>query len=225
MKVLVAGGTGLVGMELLKLLSQRADAQTVALVRRPLQPAPSFESVDFRLFDFEDADAYARLSHEKFDVVFCCLGTTRRKAGSAQAFTQVDFEYPRRLLAAVQTHSPLFCLVSSVGADKPAGLYLKTKFALEQAVMGSGLRYVIVRPSLLLGKRSEFRFGEQLAGFLSRPILGMLRRRTGASIGKYTPVYAHEVAHALACAALENPAAVRGIVLEGRNIFMHSKQF
>lgn len=219
MKILVVGGTGLVGTEVLKLLSQRVDAKTLALVRRWPDAQDAMSNVSFRLFDFDRADAFGELSKEKFDVVFCCLGTTRKKAGSADAFVKVDLQYPKQLIDAVKATSPLFCLVSSVGADKPVGLYLETKHALENLVIQSGMRYVIVRPSLLLGHRQEFRLGEKLAAAIMSPLQSFFREKFGARMAHYSPVQAAEVAEILVRYATSFPQNERGIILQGRDIF------
>lgn len=219
MKVLVVGGTGLVGRELLKSLSERAEMQIVALVRRFPEAQQVVDGVEYRLFNFDRPEAFLALSNEIFDTVFCCLGTTRRKAGSAREFMRVDFEYPKQLIESLKSCSPLFCLVSSVGAERPLGLYLKTKFNLERVLIESGLRYVIVRPSLLLGQRDEFRFGERLSAWLFSPLRHVMRDGLGASVARYAPIEAHEVAHALVNTALNFPLDRRGTILQGRDLF------
>ena len=58
-----------------------------------------------------------------------------------------------------------FSFVSSSGANENAdGFYLKLKGQIEAAVLGLNLPSTSVfRPSLLMGKRKENRFGERLA--------------------------------------------------------------
>lgn len=217
-KALVAGGTGLVGSELLRALDADRDFQTTALVRKTGALSPQLTRTQERVFDFENQQDYGALAAEPFDFVFCCLGTTRRKAGSASQFRRVDFDYPNALLNAVKSTQPVFCLVSSVGAESPTGLYLKTKYDLEQNVFASGLDYVVVRPSLLLGERKEFRFGELLAIKVFGRFEDALRNNFGERIAKYAPVQARDVARALLAAAKRCAERKGRLILEGRGI-------
>jgi uncharacterized protein YbjT (DUF2867 family) len=200
--VVVAGATGLVGGELVRQLDARADVRVTALVRS-LAPGRFPPRVAEQLFDFEEEESYQGLVEQGFDVLYCCLGTTRGKAGSDEAFRRVDRDYPLLLLAAAQVleRQPVFALVSSVGAKSGSGLYLGTKAEVEAAVVASGLPHVIVRPSLLRGERAELRVGEKLAIALSRPLGALANHwRTAA---RYAPIRASEVAQALARAALD----------------------
>ena len=86
MKILVAGGTGLVGTELLKLLAQRSNVHVTALVRQIPALGFSSDQIVFRVFDYDREEDFQKLAQEKFDAVFCCLGTTRKKAGDATTF-------------------------------------------------------------------------------------------------------------------------------------------
>jgi uncharacterized protein YbjT (DUF2867 family) len=150
--------------------------------------------VDFDRLD-EQPDAF-RSSH-----VFCAFGTTIKQAGSQERFRQVDFSYPKRVAelarAAGARH---FLLVSSVGASPSArAFYLRVKGDLEQAILALGFRSVtVVRPSLLLGDRKEFRLGEEIA-----------TRFSWAMPRKYRAVHVQDVARALVAAAVEDQRGVR----------------
>jgi uncharacterized protein YbjT (DUF2867 family) len=218
MKILVVGGSGLVGRELLKELQNRTGNQVTSLVRKIQSDSQTNGGISERVFDFNSEQSYAVLSQERFDIVFCCLGTTRKKAGSAEAFRLVDLDYPRKILAAVKDSTPVFALISSVGADTPKGLYLQTKAELEAAVQQSGLRFVIVRPSLLLGERSEFRLGERIATLAAKPLASIMAHHLGEKMANYAPVSAKNVAHALVRHALELHNRKEGRILQGRAI-------
>lgn len=197
---LIVGATGLVGRECLKLLADRPEFDCVtALARRPLPEDLQGSTVRTVLVDFdrldEQPDAF-RSSH-----VFCAFGTTIKQAGSQERFRQVDFSYPKRVAelarAAGARH---FLLVSSVGASPSArAFYLRVKGDLEQAILALGFRSVtVVRPSLLLGDRKEFRLGEEIA-----------TRFSWAMPRKYRAVHVQDVARALVAAAVEDQRGVR----------------
>ncbi len=87
-KALVAGGTGLVGSELLALLGEdNRYARVTSLGRREVVTAGR---VEHRVVSFDHLD---RNEFPKIDDAYCCLGTTRRAAGSDDAFRTVDFDY------------------------------------------------------------------------------------------------------------------------------------
>jgi uncharacterized protein YbjT (DUF2867 family) len=199
---IVAGGTGLVGGALLDLLRRDPTyRQTTSLVRRE-RPAPP--GVTSRLVDFERLE---ELTLPPLDDAFCCLGTTRRDAGSAAAFRRVDLDYVVAFgQLAKHAGARRFMLVSSLGASPDSSfLYPRTKGECEVAISAIGFStLVIVRPSFLVGARSEPRPAEAVAlraGRLIRPILvGPLRR--------YAPVDALAVARTLARAAVAAPSGI-----------------
>jgi uncharacterized protein YbjT (DUF2867 family) len=213
LSALVAGGTGLVGRECLRLLAaDEAFSRVVALTRRPLsevQGVPHGGKIEERIVDFDHlAGALTDLT---VDQVFCALGTTIRTAGSRTRFRQVDLGYPLEIASrACEQGADHFLLVSAVGASTGSRFfYNRIKGELEEAVAALPFRRVtIVRPSLLLGDRDEARIGEQVAArlaFLFPP--------------RYRAVHATDVAAALVSAARENrvgqriieSAAIRGM--------------
>ena len=113
------------------------------------------------VIDFDAISNYHDLI--KGDFLFCCIGTTIKKAGSKEAFIKVDYTYPLEFAKiAKQNGVEKFLLISSIGADSAASnFYLKVKGDIEKALEKLNFEYlVILRPSMLLGDRKEFRFGE-----------------------------------------------------------------
>ena len=88
---LIAGATGLIGKELLKLLLNGSEYdKVVAMVRRSIEiDHPKLEE---RIVDFDQLDKYKEI----FSVhdVFCCLGTTIKKAKTKEAMWKIDVDYP-----------------------------------------------------------------------------------------------------------------------------------
>lgn len=223
--VVVAGATGLVGREVVRQLAERRDVEVTALVRRPGSLASLGARVKEAAFDFRSPASLERLGTEiPCDLCICALGTTLKKAGSPEAFREVDLGIPAALierLAGLQPR-PAFALVSAAGAGHPKGLYLNTKAELERILVDSGLPYLIVRPSLLLGSREEFRLGERLAALLLAPpylFAAKLLAPQSRVLWRYAPIQASQVAKAILWTCLENPpAATGGRVLSGLNL-------
>lgn len=174
-KAIVLGASGLVGAQLLQqLLDSPHYTEVLALVRRPLDVQhPKFKQV---IFDFDHPAADLVLG----DDLFCALGTTLKKAGSKAAQYRIDCQYPTELGAiARQNGVQQYLLVSSVGADaKASGFYLRTKGELEEKIQALDFPcFVVVRPSFLLGERSEFRLGEKIGIILAKVFNPLLPRR------------------------------------------------
>jgi uncharacterized protein YbjT (DUF2867 family) len=188
--VLVAGWTGLVGGELLEQLeADPTVARIVAIGRRPAPSAPPHIST--RVVDYDHLDADAGLF--AVDQIFCALGTTMKQAGSKDAFRLVDFDYPLKLARmGLSKGARHFLLVSALGANAESRIfYNRVKGELEDTLRTMGYRSVtIVRPSLLVGRRSEFRLMERVGMVIGEIVPG-----------RYRPVKARDVARALVVAA------------------------
>jgi len=177
---LLAGASGLVGSHCLRqLLADPTYARVRALVRRPIEVTDA--KLSQHLVDFDRLDAYA--TDVSADDVYCCLGTTMRKAGSREVFRRVDCDYPVALARlAKRQGARRFLLVSALGADPGSSVfYNRVKGEAERAVQAVGLeRAWFFRPSLLKGDRAESRPAERaaiLASYALNPLLvGRLSR-------------------------------------------------
>lgn len=185
----VLGATGLIGSKIVNiLLSDDSFTKIRVISRRPLNYRSSKISVtviDFMNYlDFRDAIKGS-------DVVFCAVGTTKRKVkGDMAEYRKVDFDIP--VFAArfcQETGCPAFLMVSSVGANSESNnFYLKFKGEAEDAVIAAEVRSLsIFRPSMLLGKRKEFRFFEKVVQAIVRPFRFLFPK-------KYKPIEAQLVA-------------------------------
>jgi uncharacterized protein YbjT (DUF2867 family) len=101
--------------------------------------------------------------------VYCCLGTTIKKAKSQEAFRKVDYDYVADLAKiSEKSRAEKFLVISSIGANvKTGNFYLRTKGEMEEAVKQCKIPAIFIfRPSILFGKRKEFRFGEIIGKFI-----------------------------------------------------------
>jgi uncharacterized protein YbjT (DUF2867 family) len=219
--VVIAGGTGEVGKQLLALMADRPDLSVRGLVRKPgsILVSPNILEVPF---DYEDASAYGPLFAPPCDLLLIALGTTRAKAGSDEAFLRVDRDYPLRLISALAATHPeaRVGLVSSVGADRARGLYLGAKAAVEEELATQRLAHVIARPSFLRSDRSKFRPLEVAINLLIAPLwLALGRGLCPRSRGwwRWAPVQVREVATTLLEAVLALKPGQRRL-LEGPDL-------
>ena len=153
--------SGLIGSKLTTILLEDPYYSKVKVLVRhiSLLEHPRLEQI---LYDYDQPDAAVL----KADDVFCCLGTTMKKAGSKAAFIKVDKTYVLETASLLYNNgAKKFALISSIGAKSgSANFYSRVKGEVEEEIKKIGFETVIIlRPSILLGKRNEFRFGELLA--------------------------------------------------------------
>jgi oxidoreductase len=174
----VLGGTGMVGKQLVKqLISSPKYGKITLLTRRSLNkteleffsnsPKLNVEVVDFNNL----SESKAVLNNQ--NVGFCCLGTTRAAAGSAQEFINIDHDIPLKVAQLFKEASgpgKRFSLLTSAGSDASSWfLYPKTKGQLENGIINLKFEKTsIFRPGLLIydGERPQQRHFESFAIFL-----------------------------------------------------------
>lgn len=162
-KALIAGASGLVGGQLLDLLLDDPYYQEViAITRRPIDAKH-----DKLMNVVSDFSALAECKEKlKAHDVFCCLGTTIKKAGSKENFRKVDYEYPVALgRLALENGAEQYLLISALGADENSSIfYNQVKGEVEKAITQLNYETLhIFRPALLMGPREESRKGEDAA--------------------------------------------------------------
>lgn len=159
---LIAGATGLVGSYCLEYLLQSKIYDKVICITRKTLPVQS----PFLQQVIADTNNLAEtLNQIKADDVYCCIGTTINKAGTQEAFKQVDYTYVKVLAEQLKNNGATsFAVVSSISADaKSSNFYLRIKGEMENSVKACNYsKTIILRPSMLLGPRKEFRMGEAI---------------------------------------------------------------
>lgn len=219
----VAGASGLVGSQLLRLLLRGEEySRVVALVRRPLglvdprlhERAARFDALENELIELTAASDAHRLSGESVPIdVFCCLGTTLKTAGSRPAFARVDRDYVLALGRwAVRANARRMVVVSATGADSGSRLfYNRIKGEMEAGLRALALRsLVLLRPGLLDGARGQFRPAEALALAVLRPLGPLLPQRL-------RPVRVEDVAACMLSAAMVRlpPQVIESVDIHG----------
>lgn len=153
-KAIIIGATGLVGQHLVKQLSGLYDT-LIVIARRP----PRYINASMRFYQVNDfdnlAEIFTSVGVDRKTDAFSCLGTTKKQAGSNEAFRKVDHDYNVSFAKLCQDKGvENFFLLSSMNADIHSRfLYNRVKAETEQSIMALGFtQLVIFRPSLLLGK-------------------------------------------------------------------------
>lgn len=204
----VIGATGLVGKALVaKLTTSPHYSKIVTITRR--QVDYDNDRVENHVVDFAQLAEHSELFHG--DVLFSCLGTTLKQAGSIAAQRIIDYDY--QVAAATLACSngiPHYLLVSSSGANCTSrSSYLKMKGELDNAVKAMTFeRISIVKPSLLLGERDQTRLGENLASV----ILPTLCRLPG--LKRYRLIKGEQVAERLLQLSIAQGAGIEELMLD-----------
>ncbi|EHK0946263.1 NAD-dependent epimerase/dehydratase family protein [Citrobacter farmeri] len=170
-QVLITGATGLVGGHLLRMLLNEPKIHSIAApTRRPLADMPGV----YNPYDPQLSDALAQVT-DPVDIVFCCLGTTRREAGSKEAFIHADYTLVvDTALTGRRLGAQHMLVVSSMGANaRSPFFYNRVKGEMEEALIAQAWpKLTIARPSMLLGDRTRLRFSETLFAPLFRLLPG-----------------------------------------------------
>ena len=185
---IIVGATGLIGKELCNQLLEDDRYEKVKLLVRKRQ-ALTHSKIEEIIIDFNNLNEL----NVTGDELYCCLGTTIKTAGSKEAFYKVDFEYVVQIAKhALQAGVEQLVVVSAMGADKNSSIfYNKVKGEMEEAVSQLGFqKCVIIRPSMLLGNRTEFR----LAELITKKVMTTLSFLIPA---KYKAIHDYQVAKAM----------------------------
>ena len=159
---LIMGATGATGRSLIDQLKERNEYDFIYVIHYKSTGFEDGVKVLEHILDFEDI---LDLRLDLIDDVFCCIGTTLKKAGSKEQFKKVDKDYVLALgkWAKIQNVNS-FHVISAMGSDVNSSFfYNQIKGQMEESLIDLNLRSLyIYRPSLLLAKRSEFRLGEKI---------------------------------------------------------------
>jgi uncharacterized protein YbjT (DUF2867 family) len=185
---LIAGGTGLIGAQLLRLLLDSGRyGKVIAITRKELSFHPKLTQ------HLNEGEILTLDATWSIDDVYCCLGTTIAKSRSKEKFYQVDFTYPYELATrSLALGAKQFLIVTALGAQKTSPVYYnRVKGEIEEALSKLGFNSLhIFRPSLLLGDRNEKRTGEEAAKIFYQ-IFGFIIPK------KYKAIDAAKVARAM----------------------------
>lgn len=175
MKALILGSTGLTGSYLLQqLLQDDYFREVIILVRKKTNiQHPKLSEV---ITDFS-GDLMDISSDINCDVLFSCLGTTRRRTPDLNVYRNIEIYIPEKIARIAQDKGlQQIHYISAIGAKENSwNYYLNMKGLAEKALIRLDIpNLYIYRPSLITGKRKEIRFSEKIAQYLFQLINPLL---------------------------------------------------
>ena len=176
MKTLLIGATGATGSDLLELLLKDSEVKSVdVFVRR--DTSLEHPKLKIHVIDFDKPEDWSHLVTG--DVLFSCLGTTLKNAGSKDAQWKVDYDYQYNFAKAARKNGVgCYVLVSSINASsKSMFYYSRMKGRLDEDVTKLGFpNLLIFKPPSLIRKGSDRKMekmGVKIISLFNR--LGMLK--------------------------------------------------
>lgn len=186
MKLLISGGTGLLGLEILNLLKAAGSHDLRCLVR-PASRVERLGDVELARGDAEDEDSLERALR------------------GVDAFVHVaGIQYsPQVILAMRRAGVKRLVIVSSTSAHSSFEHRSGPRRSMETLVRESGLEWTIVRPSMIYGSELDHNI-HHLLRFLDRwPVFPVF----GSGENLWQPVYYKDLAGGV-LAAFERPIAI-----------------
>lgn len=189
----VTGASGFVGRHVLAAADRIRYGRVAALSRTPRLGSDGHDAtVEWIAADLSQPARYRQVLGVACDVLHLAAATG---AATAAQHAAVNVDGTAALLAAcTDAGCRRFVFVSSVAAgwpDDPHYPYAQTKRAAETLVKGSGLRWTIARPTIVLGPGSPI--WQRLRGLATAPV-GLL---IGSGQVKVQPVLALDLARML----------------------------
>ena len=184
---LIFGSTGLVGGILLRLLVKDEKYKKIKVFVRSSTSKidPKIEVVQTDFTKLENIK-----SEIKGDDCFFCIGTTRKKTPNKQDYINTEYNLPLSIGKICSDNNVQnFTYISSLGANpKTSNLYLKNKGMAEEELKELNFKkFIIIRPSFLIGKRKEERVGEKIGIFaikcVSPFLVGRLQKYRSINAG------------------------------------------
>lgn len=177
LEALVIGATGATGQEIVSQLLEDDSFDSVSIFVRK-DPNITHTKLKTYVFDFSKVEEYRELI--KGEVLFSCLGTTLRTAGSKEKQYLVDYTYQYEFAKIASDNGvPIYSLVSSTGANENSPIfYPKIKGKLEEAIKKLSFKTIqIFQPPTLIRQKNLMRTGEKIGikifGFLNS--IGILK--------------------------------------------------
>lgn len=187
---IILGATGLTGGLLLEqLIADKTYTKIILFSRSSVEN--SSPKIEEHLVDLLKLEEYK--SQFIGDEVYCCIGTTAAKTKDNLKYKQIDYGIPvTAAKLAKQNNINTFIVISAMGADASSSVfYNKTKGEMERDVLRQKIpNTFILRPSLIGGKRNEFRLGENIG----KVIMSIFNPLFMGPLKKYKMIHPEKIA-------------------------------
>ena len=210
-KITLIGSSGLIGTNFLEQIGPDDFQNVKAITRRKILNLENKDFIKQSVHDFSDLEKMRQ--DLKTDVLVSALGTTIKKAGSKNEFTKIDHDLTLKISKiAKEEGCRTMILISSIGASCESNIfYSKVKGLLEVSLKEIGFEELhILRPSLLLGKRTETRPAE----YISKHLIGHL---SFLIPWKYKPIHVSIIAKKIKFIIMEEKSGIH--IWKGRKLF------
>ncbi len=205
---LIMGATGETGRSLILLLLQSPLYKEIHIVHYKNTGIAAHPKIIEHILNMDRLQDQLSIDSEIHEV-FCTIGTTRKKAGSAKEFIRVDLDYVIELAHWSKRKEVVqFNVISSTGANKNSSfLYLKTKGKMEEQLKKINFEQLnIFRPPLLFApNRVEVRLAETW----TLPILHFLSQIFPKLMINQTPLNVNALAQKMVLIAQEKKGSIR----------------
>tara|TARA_E500000075_G_C6884269_1_gene266183 strand:+ start:74 stop:727 length:654 start_codon:yes stop_codon:yes gene_type:complete len=195
LNALVIGATGATGQELVSQLLEDESFNSVSIFVRN-DPNITHSKLKTYIIDFSKIEDYK--NSIKGDVLFSCLGTTLRDAGSKEKQYLVDLTYQFEFAKiASENGVPNYSLISSTGANENSPFfYPKIKGKLEEAVKKLPFKTIqIFQPPTLIRQKDLIRTGEKIGikifGFLN--YFGILKSQKPLAVSNLAKIMVEQL--------------------------------
>lgn len=199
--IMVTGGTGFVGSNIVRLLVKKG--QNVRCLVRESSPRNVLDGLDVK-FCTGDILVPGTLKEalQDIDTVIHLVGIIKEIRGAT--FERIHTEGTKNILEAARNAGIKKYIHMSALGTRPGGLsrYHKTKWLAEEAVRNSGLKYVILRPSIICGADDEF--VNMFAKMIRQTFITRIIPVIGKGESRMQPIYVGDVAHCFYEAAVND---------------------
>ena len=197
----IIGATGAVGKEILKeILADNFYNKVYILGRESIGKLGDEERLTKIIVDFENLNFDTSILEDAD--VFASLGTTIKIAGSKENQRKIDVDYTVNFSKLCEGKVRSFNVVSAIGANsKSKNFYNSLKGELEDKLKVMNLGVLrIFQPSLLISKRDDKRFLEQMFMRVA-PIFQLVLK---GKAKKYSPIEVSVLGREIVRFAIEN---------------------
>lgn len=216
-QIFITGGTGFVGMHIIKLALKRGHKVTV-LVRseeKAKQILGDDKGLKFVKGNINDVDSM-EIGMKGCEAVIHLVGIIYEIKKRGATFESVHIQGTLNVLEAMKRVGIKRLLhMSALGARPEANArYQKTKWAAEEAVKKSGLQWTVFRPTLIFGPEDDFinKFEKMTRILPFLPIIGNGKNR-------FQPIWIEDVANCYVQAIEDNATIKKAYGLAGPDVF------